>query len=143
MRVRGVVLSYSDTQNGTFTPITDLISLDKPPSYELSTFDNTTQDSAGDARIKGIGESVYGSSTGKYLHVASVFSAIDALLGVSKWWKLQYPKNTGQSTAGDSYKCQGVLVLNDPPAVEMSQNARAESTVKIEWTDKRVFTAGS
>lgn len=142
MRVRGATLAYSTTENGTYTAVGGEVSVD-PPKEAFTTYDDTTLDTANDIRDMQVGEIDLGQVSFTYKFTPARFAAVDALKGLARWWKYTLPKDTGQSTTGDSWKFQGSLLSNPPPTASTAQNQRAECTGTIVVQSRPTRTAGS
>ena len=142
MRVRGASLLYSTTENGTYTAVGGEENVDAP-NETFTTYDDTTLDTAGDIRDMQVGEIELGQVSFTYKFTPARCAAIEALKGLSRWWKYQLPKDTGQSTSGDSWKFQGSLLNNQPPASSNAQNQRATCSGTIVVQSRPARTAGS
>ena len=134
----GSSIAYSDTENGSYTAISEVVDVMGPP-VTVTRVDSSHHGMSNPfvEKLAGLGDAV---EVDVVIHFTSSQAAtLYALLRSNKWWRIRAPL-VGAETTPATWKCAGFLgdfqhltPLND----------RMTIALKIVLSGKPTFTAGS
>lgn len=133
----GTAVGYSDT-NGSYTDVAELMDV-KLPGIEINDVDATNHGLTDKFRDFTPGLGTAGEIEIKILFSKSVQATLYGFIRTTKYWRINFPLNTGETTASN-WVCRGYLkgLQNENP---LDDNMTA--TIKIKLRGKPTFTAGS
>ncbi|MFO0863543.1 MAG: hypothetical protein U0744_02595 [Gemmataceae bacterium] len=119
---KGVTLGFSATEGGSYTPVTGLVSV-KAPKKKAKITERTALDD--DVQEKGVAHIEIDQLTIEIRHDSDAIAALDALVGLRKWWKITNSK-------GDVWKGEAILAEGPGEEYKVGEdvvvNAMAEAT---------------
>jgi hypothetical protein len=125
----GAALAYSDTENGSYTSVSEVLDMEIP-RFTQDTVEATHMESPNNfieriAALKDPGEYTFTINFNK-----TQYDTLDGLAGTTKWWRVQTP-------ADDTWKFQGFI---SEIGGEMPLNDRITAEIVITITGAITYT---
>lgn len=128
----GMILSYSDTSGGSYTPLVDLIEI-KPAGWKVPGFDATHHTSPDTAEEQRPALVQYQELECQVSWSKTQYPSFGSLKRLVKYWKVTYPDGSFEIFPG--------WISDLTPATPLKD--RMTTSLKIMPTGKSVFTAAS
>lgn len=131
-------LGYADTENGSYTDLAEITEITFPE--EVTTAVDKSNLAISDYfKLKEPGMIDPGEIEVKTLWIGSRVTTLVGLRRTTKWWRIRFPLETGQSVQA-MWKAQGFITALGP---SVPMDDKVEITLKIALSGIRNFTTGS